>query len=91
MIKVKSSNIHGRGLFSTAKIKQGTVIGTCKVTDTRELNPYTLWVGDKTLDVTCDFKFINHSLKPNVSYFDDLTIVALRDIEAGEELTHQYE
>jgi SET domain-containing protein len=35
-------------------------------------------------------KYINHHNAPNVSYYDDLSVVALRDIQAGEELTHDY-
>ncbi len=78
-------------MFSTERIDEGVVLGTCEVTKTRKPNDYTLWVGKKMFDVTCNFRFINHSNKPNVAYYDDLTIVALRDIEQGEELTHDYE
>ncbi len=91
MVKVKASKIHGKGLFCTEKIQKHTVLGKCEVTDTQEQNDYTLWVDNNMFDVTCDFKFINHSLEPNVVYYDDLTVVALKDIDPGEELTHQYE
>ena len=91
MIEVKDSNIHGKGLFSTKKIRKNTILGKCKVTKTKKSNAYSLWVGNNMLDVTCDFKFINHSNKPNVVYYDDLTIVALKNIKVGEELTHEYE
>ena len=91
MLEVKDSNIHGKGLFSTKKIKKDMVLGTYKVTKTKSPNAYTLWVGEKMLDVICDFKYINHSEKPNVIYYDDLTIVSLRKIMPGEELTHKYD
>jgi len=42
------------------------------------------------VEVTCDLKFINHSDRPNACYYDDLSVVALRDIETGEEITHDY-
>ena len=90
MIRVKASKIHGKGLFSTKKISKGTVLGTCKTKTTKKPNMYTLWVDNKPNDVTCDFKYINHSKKPNVAYYDDFTVVALRDIKKGEELTHNY-
>jgi SET domain-containing protein len=90
MVVVKSSEIHGKGLFSTEKISKHSVLGTCEVTKTKEPNAYTLWLGKKAVDVTCDFKYINHSKKPNVVYYDDLTIVALKNIKPGEELTHKY-
>jgi len=91
MIEVKNSEIHGKGLFSTKKIKKEFVLGKCKVKKTKKPNAYTLWLGNKSVDVTCDFKYINHSKKPNVIYYDDLTVVALRDIKKGEELTHKYD
>ena len=90
MIKVKASKIHGEGLFSSKKIRKHTVLGTCKTKNTKKSNMYTLWVGDDAFDVTCDFRFINHSSKPNVVYYDDFTVVALRDIKPDEELTHDY-
>ena len=90
MVEVKASNIHGKGLFSTQKIRKDAVLGTCEVTKTKQPNAYTLWLGKKMVDVTCDLKYINHSKKPNVIYYDDLTVVALKNIKSGEELTHKY-
>jgi hypothetical protein len=91
MVEVKASDIHGKGLFSTEKIRKHSVLGKCETTKTKKPNAYTLWVGKKMVDVTCDLKYINHSKKPNVVYYDDLTVVALKNIKLGEELTHQYE
>ena len=34
--------------------------------------------------------FINHSCEPNTGFLDQLQIVALRDITAGEEITYDY-
>ncbi len=34
--------------------------------------------------------YINHSCEPNVGFEGDITYVALREISAGEELTHDY-
>lgn len=90
MVKVKKSEIHGKGLFSAKKIRKHTVIGKCKVKKTKEANIYTLWVKDKAFDVKCDLRFINHSSQPNVVYYDDFTVVALRNIKKSEELFHDY-
>ncbi len=50
-----------------------------------------LWLGpDEGFEVLCHLRFINHSDDPNACYFDDLSVVALRDIAAGEEITHDY-
>ena len=92
MVKVKKSAVHGKGLFSVKKIRKDTVIGTCKVKKTKQSksNMYTLWVNDKPYEVKCDLRFINHSNNPNAVYYDDFTVVALKDIEKGEELLHDY-
>jgi len=34
--------------------------------------------------------FINHSCEPNVGFAGNVVLVAMRDIEAGEELTTDY-
>ena len=92
MIKVKNSAIHGKGLFSAKKIRKDTVIGQCKIKKTKESKSdmYTLWVEDKPYSVKCDLRFINHSSKPNVAYYDDFSVVALKNIKKGEELLHNY-
>jgi uncharacterized protein len=90
MIKVKTSGVHGKGLFCAKKIRKDTVIGKCKIKKTKKSNMYTLWVKDKPYDVKCDLRFINHSNQPNAAYYDDFTVVALRDIKKGEELLHDY-
>ncbi len=88
---VKKSPIHGKGLFAIKTIPEGTVLGTCESRATKEDNAYTLWISErKKVDVTCRFKYINHSDEPNVVYYDDLSVVALRTIKRGEELTHCY-
>lgn len=89
-LKVGESKIHGKGLFATETIKKGSVIGYCKTRKTKKEGSYTLWLGKGPVDVTCRLKYINHNRKPNVAYFDDLSVVALRKIKAGQELTHHY-
>jgi hypothetical protein len=42
------------------------------------------------VDLLCRLRFINHSKKPNVAYLDNLSVVALRKIRPGDELTHNY-
>ncbi len=88
---VKDSAIHGKGLFTAVPIEKNRLLGYCKVVPTKKKSDYTLWIGrNKRVDVTCRFRYINHHKKPNVSYYDDLSVVALRNIAPGEELTHHY-
>ncbi len=90
-VKVKNSKIHGKGLFAAQDIKKGTVLGDLTGRKTTRNSMYTLWLDDtQGFRVQCDFKYINHSSKPNVAYYDDLTVVALKAIKAGDELLHDY-
>lgn len=91
MLTVKKSPIHGHGLFATTRIAKGTVLGTLQGRRTRKDGPYVLWLDDETgYEVQNDLKYINHAARPNAAYFDDLTVVALRTIKPGEEITHNY-
>ena len=89
---IKSSKIHGKGLFAKQPITAGTILGYLKGKPTKQDGMYVLWLDQKNgFEVSCDLKFINHSDEPNACYFDDKSVVALRDIEAHEEITHNYE
>lgn len=88
---VKQSGIHGKGLFAARTIKRGELIGNIEYNPVYEDGPYVLWIDENTgVQVNCDLKYINHHAKPNACYFDDLEVVALRDIKEGEEITHNY-
>ncbi|WP_253038305.1 SET domain-containing protein-lysine N-methyltransferase [Pleionea sp. CnH1-48] len=90
LIKVKNSAVHGKGLFANGTIKKGTVIGVCETKKTKKTGMYTLWLDSGKVDVTCDLKYINHSKKPNVAYYEDLSVVALKNIRVDDELLHDY-
>lgn len=91
-VYVDESGIHGKGLFAKEKIKKGELIGKVKSKAAKKDGPYVLWLdeGKRPRQVTCDLRFINHSKKPNAAYYDDLTVVALRAIKEGQEITHNY-
>ncbi len=91
MVRVKKSPIHGRGLFATQRIRKGTVIGQLEGRITRKNGAYVLWLTHELgVQVTNKYRFVNHSDNPNAAYFDDATLVALRTIQPGEEITHNY-
>ncbi|MGD8569963.1 MAG: SET domain-containing protein-lysine N-methyltransferase [Gammaproteobacteria bacterium] len=91
-VYVKDSSIHGKGLFAKKPIKAGSVIGEIKGKPAKNDGPYVLWLDDddKAIEVQNIFKYINHNHKPNAVYYDDLTVVALRNIKKDEEITHHY-
>lgn len=93
LVYVKESLIHGKGLFAKTSIKEGEIIGEIEGKPAKKDGPYVLWIDEenyKGIKVKNIFKFINHDDQPNACYYDDLTVVALRDIEPGEEITHHY-
>lgn len=92
LVRVAESPVHGRGLFAAKQIRKGTELGICKTRKAKKDGPYVLWLEDEDRDVEviCDLKFINHGKKPNVSYYDDLSVVALKNIKPGDELLHHY-
>lgn len=92
LVTVKKSKIHGQGLFAKKDIKSGEIIGEVKGKPTKKDGPYVLWMGDarQGFEVSCILKYINHNRQANACYYDDLTVVALKDIKKGEEITHNY-
>lgn len=91
LVKVGSSEVHGKGLFAASDISRGTELGRCKAKAAGKDGPHVLWLNeDHQVKVVCELRFINHHPDPNVVYYDDLSVVALRDIREGEELFHHY-
>ena len=90
-VHVADSSIHGKGLFAGCRIAAGTVLGKIKGIPSQRDGSYVLWLSaSEAIEVTCDLKYINHSDEPNACYYDDLSVVALHDIQAHEEITHDY-
>ena len=88
---VADSRIHGKGLFAASRIEAGAVIGWLRVKPAKRDGSYVLWLDEtRAVEVTCELRYINHSDRPNACYYDDLSVVALEDIEIGEEITHDY-
>lgn len=93
LVVVKQSRIQGRGLFARTAIPAGTVLGLLKTKPARGNGPYVLWLddeGEERYRVLCDLRYINHGKRPNVAYYDDLTVVTLKAVRAGQELLHDY-
>ena len=81
-IYVGSSNIHGKGIFTTDGLKEGDMIGVSHVSYDR------VWYQVFPIGI-----FYNHSLEPNCIVTTDNNVnlvVANRDIDKDEELTVDY-
>ena len=91
LVYVDRSPIHGKGLFAKQHIPSGTVIGVVQGQPTTIEGDYVLWLSESSgVHVQCDLRYINHSDTPNAVYYDNLEVCAIRDIMAGEEITHNY-
>ena len=104
--EVRTGGLQGRGLFAIQKIEKDEIVavkaGHIVMTD--QIDEITSSVGDYALqihdhiylspiseeEVSRMVIFINHSCNPNVGFDGQITYVAMRDIEPGEELCHDY-
>jgi len=87
---VASSELHGLGMFAAARLSADVVLGRLAGMPTYDDGTYVLWLTDELgLEVTNDFRFINHSKTPNCA-LTDVDVVTLRAIAIDEELTHDY-
>ena len=87
---VASSELHGLGMFASKRLRKDIVLGRLAGMPTYDDGTYVLWLTDELgLEVTNDFRFINHSATPNCA-LTDVEVVTLRSIGKDEELTHDY-
>jgi SET domain-containing protein len=103
---VRPSKIHATGCYTSSPIPKGTFIVeyagprlTIDEADERYVDQpdtylFGLSDGKHVIDGYGDAAFINHSCDPNCEAVESddgrVWIMALRDIEAGEELTYDY-
>ena len=95
-IQVKTSRQHGKGVFASKPIRKGETIITFsgpRVHRTQlDSNDYHLQIAeDYYLGASGrEDDYVNHSCAPNSGFQGGLTLVALRDVETGEEITWDY-
>jgi hypothetical protein len=103
---VRPSVIHGKGLFAAAPIKKGEVVcvkGGHIFTRqylkgiVARLGPAEVQIADDLFIGPLDederegsMIYSNHSCDPNVGVQGQIVFVAMRDIEVGDELTHDW-
>lgn len=103
---VKDSPIEGHGLFAIEAISEGEIVCVkgghiFKRQTLEEIAPTLgpaeiqidedLFIGPLTADErTASMIYSNHSCEPNIGVQGQIIFVALRDIRAGEELTHDW-
>ncbi len=102
----KESSIHGKGLFAVAPITKGEIVCVKGgyIFNRQMLLSMPDWYRAAEISIA-DGLFIgplnederegsmifsNHSCQPNIGVQGQIIFVAMRDIEAGEELTHDW-
>ena len=104
--EVRPSPIHGKGLFAKAGIAAGEIVAMKGgYVFTRDewrnvrsaLSPAEIQIADDLFiapsnaeEISGDMVYSNHSCDPNVAIQGQIAFVAMRDIAAGEELTHDW-
>jgi SET domain-containing protein len=100
------SEIAGRGLVAVARIAEGEVVAVKggHIVTTGQLRSLPERLQNSGVQITDDLHlaavdddeyeavmiFLNHSCEPNVGFAGNVVLVAMRDIDAGEELTTDY-
>ncbi|MDH3690004.1 MAG: SET domain-containing protein-lysine N-methyltransferase [Gammaproteobacteria bacterium] len=104
--EIKQSTIHGKGLFAKADIAHGEVVAVKggSVLSGREWSKLEPELGSAEIQISEDLfiapvsaderedsmLYSNHSCDPNIAIHGQIVFVAMRDIAAGEELTHDW-
>jgi SET domain-containing protein len=104
--EARPSAIHGRGLFAREPIANGEIVCVKggHVFDRQRLAELQPDLGPAEVQITEDLFigpvraddreggmiFSNHSCEPNIGVRGQIVFVAIRDVEAGEELTHDW-
>jgi SET domain-containing protein len=103
---VRDSPIHGRGLFAVAPISKGDIVaikggyiddraGRDRLHPSLESADIPIavrfFIGPRRADEReGGMLFSNHSCDPNIGVQGQIIFVAMRDIQAGEELSHDW-
>jgi SET domain-containing protein len=103
---VQESRIHGRGLFAIASIAKDEIVAVKggRIITREELRALTPVLDSAEIQIAADLFicpataeeregsmiFSNHSCAPNIGVRGQIVFVAIRKIQAGEELTHDW-
>ena len=99
-IYIGKSKVHGKGVFASRDIKKDEIVSLIKgkivnwvVVDKKTSAYGPNWIGcgkNKWIDPEPPFNYLNHSCNPNIGRKGLRTIVALKNIKKGEEISIDY-
>ena len=93
-IEVRTSPIHGKGVFARKRLRAEQLVGRFEGEATRENGTYVLWLIDERgvehgIRGRNALRFLNHGLPPNAE-FRDADLYTLRNVQPGAELLIDY-
>ena len=104
--EVRESPIHGFGLFAAAAIQAGEIVAVKGgyILGKQQWQALEPELGSAEIQITDDLfiapvekshrdgsmLFTNHSCEPNIAIQGQIVLVAMKNIAAGEELTHDW-
>jgi len=104
--EIRDSPIHGKGIFARTRIAKGEIVAAKggHVMTAREWESVEPDLGSAEVQIAADLFigpvtqaerdgcmiYTNHSCEPNIAVQGQIMFVAMRDIEPGEELTHDW-
>ena len=88
-VMVQASKIQGKGLFASQPISNGEKIEYFEGNKIDHPSRYSLTLNGANIEPSGSLRDLNHSCSPH-SYFVDRWLVALCNIDAGEEITINY-
>jgi hypothetical protein len=104
--RVQPSAIHGRGLFAAEPIRRGEIVavkggavfGRSELAElSKSLGPAEIQIGEglyigprREIERDGAMIFSNHSCDPKLGVCGQIVFVTLKDVSAGEELTHDW-
>jgi uncharacterized protein len=97
-ITIKTSHIGGRGIFITQPVKkgqkvlkfEGPIISWDEAVERNRQDHVVPVAADKYLDIYEPESLVNHSCSPSTGFSNNTTLIALRDLNSGEEITFDY-
>jgi uncharacterized protein len=97
---VQLSSIHGKGVFASTLIPQGSLVWeldkylTFSTESIQEKPAYihnlSYFDGQQYVLSLDGSQYTNHSCNPNTGWLTDTIMIAIRDIQPDEELTYDY-
>lgn len=93
-VEVRESHIHGLGVFATRDIQAGELVGRYHGKRVDYHGIYVVHHKDengapRSYEITGKLKHLNHNCRPRAR-LEDFKLIALRPLQAGEEITIDY-